>query len=133
MKSNRFQKARERRAIERVGTDEDLSRLWETNTSSEEGLGAILRLKDQTTLAHIAQREPDDSLRAEAVKRLEDKELLRRIALTDKSAFVRLIAQKHYEYSGEESWVSDEPDEEAERMILDYLLANSSPDMKDGK
>jgi len=46
---------------------------------------------------------------------------------------VRLIAQKHYEYSGEEPWVSDEPDEEAERMILDYLLANSSPDMKDGK
>ncbi len=77
-------------------------------------------------MAVIARGDPSSSVRAEAVKRLEDKALLRHISLTDSSDFVRAMTQSYFKYEGPEPWLTADDDEELRQMIIGYLINHTS-------
>ena len=115
------------RKVEKTDDSRRLMRMWRKSSYENVRFGIVNTLQDQGLMAVIARGDPSDGVRAEAVKRLTDKRLLQRIFLTDKSAFVRTVAQAHLEYSGPEPWLTAEEDEEARKDILDYLMRHAAP------
>lgn len=94
---------------------------WRKCKNEDARFAVMAKFTDQLSLATIALCEPADGLRAEAVKRLRDKMLLRRIARTDANAFVRTIAQMNFEHPGPEPWLTLDWDDETAKLILDFI------------